>query len=117
MRPDSNSSTEPIDTWSAETRNGRWLVVDRNGCEVADCGDRRDDADLIVHYSQTHEQMLRALRAALPYLESSYENLRSFGMDFDDARQTLERAAAALKYVTSQPSLASVAGGRAAAGD
>ena len=91
-------------------RNGRWLVVDRNGCQVADCDDRRDDADLIVHYSQTHEQMLRALRAALPYLESTYENLQSFGMDFDDARQTLQRAAAALKYVTSPQPPASVAG-------
>jgi len=85
-------------------RNDRWRVVDRNGCEVADCGDRRDDADLIVHYSRTHDQLLRALRAALPYLESTYENLQSFGMDFDDARNTLQRAAAALQYVTSQPS-------------
>ena len=95
-------------------RDGRWLVVDRNGCQVADCDDRRDDAELIVHYSRTHEQMLRALKAALPYLESTYENLQSFGMDFDDARQTRPRAAAAQKYVTSPHPPTSVTG---AAGD
>ena len=90
----------PIDTWSIARRDGSWLVVDRNGCEVASCGDRREDAELIVHYSRAHEQLWLALKAALPYLESSYANLESIGMEFDDARLTLERAAEAIKQVT-----------------
>ena len=60
--------THGIDTWSACYLDARWRVVDRNGCEVADCGDRKADAELIVHYSRTYEKLLRALRAALPYL-------------------------------------------------
>ena len=95
--------TPTIDRWRATCRDGRWLVVDRNGCEVADCRERKDDADLIVHYSHTHDRLLCALRAALPYLESTYENLQSFGMEFEDARLTVERAAAALRSVTSPP--------------
>ncbi|TFH22107.1 MAG: hypothetical protein E4H03_09140 [Myxococcales bacterium] len=81
-----------IDLWSTREENGRWYVVDRNGCHVADCGDRKDDAELIVHYARGHQELVAALKAAGPYLESFYENLESCGMAFPDAEVTVTRA-------------------------
>jgi len=85
-----------VDRWSVKEEAGRWYVVDRNGCQVADCGEGKEDAELIVHYSRGHQELVAALKAAVPYLESFYENLDSCGMAFPDAESTVTRARAVL---------------------
>lgn len=92
-----------LDSWTATERDGVWTVVDRNDCTVAQCGSRREDAELIAYYADAHIDLIDALRAALPYLESMYENLQSVGMDFDDARETLLRARTVFRRVCGPP--------------
>ena len=91
-----------VDVWQIRQVRDHWVVVDRNGLEVADCGTRREDAELIVHCVNAHSDMLRALRASIPYLESMCDNLGGLGRIHDQAVDTLVRARAALDKVVDE---------------
>jgi len=84
--------TKSIDLWSVARIGGRWVVVDCNGLEVADCGDRSADAELIVEAVNAYPDLMSTLTKTIPYVESLYENLADFGLALEPARRTLDTA-------------------------
>ncbi len=90
-----NDQMTKTDTWYIGEREGGFVVVDCNGVEVARCGDRRADAELIVDAVNSRVDLVSALQEAMLFIETLAENLNKLGSIYAtalDSTYVLRRA-------------------------
>ncbi|TFH20791.1 MAG: hypothetical protein E4H03_11635 [Myxococcales bacterium] len=94
-----NDQTTMTDTWYIGEREGGFVVIDCNGLEVARCGDRKADAELIVEAVNSRVDLVSALHEAMLFIETLAENLNNLGKVYStalDSTYILRRARALL---------------------
>lgn len=99
--------TRNIDYWSLVETDGRFTIVDRNGFHVADCGERRADAELIADCVNERADLVASLSAAVLFIESLAQNLSKLGSVYAsalDSMHILDRARAVLAGANSNES-------------
>ena len=102
-----NEQRTQTDTWHICERDDGFVVVDRNGLEVADCGDRRDDAELIVEAVNSRVDLVSALHEAMLFIETLSQNLNNLGSVYAtalDSTYVLRRARSLLSEAGGGPS-------------
>jgi len=106
MPTDMNDKTIKTDTWHISERGDGVVVIDCNGLEVAHCGDRRSDAELIVEAVNSRVDLVGALHEAMLFIETLAGNLNKLGSVYAtalDSTYVLRRARGLLSEAAGDP--------------